>query len=126
MLKGPQNGHKIAQYQANLRDERVKVEEGEEIVNPGLKKVLKSRVKHPNEFSLLPFIRRSKDYDTFLPPDKDSISKSKTILIKMTDDFRNDSKYGLKLKTKNANNFRHLVTGQQNNNTLQWEASLRE
>ena len=44
----------------------------------------------------------------------------------MKEDLKDKGEYGLKIKEKNSNNFRHLVTGQQNTETLKWELSLRE
>lgn len=125
-MKDRHNGYKIAQYQSSLRDEKFSLERGLDVTYLGADKISQNRFKHPKEFTLLPKIYKSKDYDSYMPHDMNSILHSRTILVKMTDDVRNDGEYGLKLKSKNANNIRHLIDGQHSNQTLQWEASLRE
>ena len=141
LLRDRLHANKLAQFEINLRDDSESPHHRQlQNLVTGYERIKRNRVRHPKIFNNLPFIKRSMDYDNYLPPDKDSISKNylfnnfthsklvqrKTILVKMGNILKETKKYEPKFYDSNTNNFRHLITGFQSTGTLNWETSLRE
>lgn len=61
-----------------------------------------------------------------MPHDKISILKRKVVKVKMQNDPLDFPKYDSKLKDKNWNNARHLMSGCQKLSTIKWETGLRD
>ncbi|CAI2372109.1 unnamed protein product [Moneuplotes crassus] len=127
LLKDRLHTRKLAQFEINLRDDSEEPghEELQKLVT-GYSRIKKNRVKHLQKFKDVKFLKNSYDYDSYLPPDKQSIIKKSPIFIKVKETLKESGRYKPKFCDTNLNNFRHLVTGFQNTNTLKWETTLRE
>ena len=127
LLKDGLHGFKQVQFESSLRDESNSSHKSsiESIFNESYN-IIKDRVRHSKEFWLLPTIQASIDYGTTATFEKQKKQNLKSLLKRISKAELAAKRYNPKLLVKNSNEFRHLVTGMQNTQTLRWETSLQE
>jgi len=81
LLKDGLHTKKQTQFEINLRDdsESPRHQFVQKLVT-GYQRIKKNRVKHFKDFDWFPLLRKSLDFENFLPADKESISKYNLLL----------------------------------------------